>query len=142
MSVGDRGCSVIGRGLQSPRVSGLDFVAKKSSLAISHRRNARGGCAALFGSRFDRHIGETCLLQIAAYLRRIVGENPREGIGHVIGKYILLDAIPYVEQKMSSGLQNALCFTIGRRPVGKEHRAELATNEIEGRVFERQRQSV
>src|SRR5581483_6166021 len=131
-------------------------VAKKSSLAISHRRNARGGCAALFGSRFDRHIGETCLLQIAAYLRRIVvtvrrarhetrrivGENPREGIGHVIGKYILLDAIPYVEQKMSSGLQNALCFTIGRRPVGKEHRAELATNEIEGRVFERQRQSV
>src|SRR5581483_8383878 len=103
MSVGDRGCSVIGRGLQSPRVSGLDFVAKKSSLAISHRRNARGGCAALFGSRFDRHIGETCLLQIAAYLRRIVvtvrrarhetrrivGEYQREGIGHVIGKYIL-----------------------------------------------------
>src|SRR6185312_11243047 len=54
----------------------------------------------------------------------------------------LLDAVPHVEQKMSSGLQDALCFAIGRYSVGKEHRAELTTHEIESRILKRQRQSI
>src|SRR6185312_12720297 len=43
---------------------------------------------------------------------------------------------------MSSGLQNSLCFAVGRGTVGKEHRAELTTHEVEGRIFKRQRQSI
>src|SRR5271157_659534 len=43
---------------------------------------------------------------------------------------------------MSSGLQNSPCFAVARCAVGKEHRAELATNEIERRIFKRQRQSI
>ena len=55
MSVRNRGCGVVGCGFQFSRVSGLDFVAKKSSLTISTGRKARRGCAALFGSRLDHH---------------------------------------------------------------------------------------
>src|SRR5450755_1639830 len=43
---------------------------------------------------------------------------------------------------MTSGLQNSPCFAVARCAVGKEHRAELATNEIERRIFKRQRQSI
>src|SRR6201986_5267217 len=43
---------------------------------------------------------------------------------------------------MSSGLQDSPCFAVARCAVGKEHRAELATNEIEGCIVERQRQSI
>src|SRR5512139_2083429 len=43
---------------------------------------------------------------------------------------------------MSSGFQDSLCFAVGGYAVGKEHRAELTTNEIEGRIFKRQRQSI
>src|SRR5215831_1695503 len=43
---------------------------------------------------------------------------------------------------MSSGLQDSPCFAVARYAVGKEHSAELATNEIEGRIFKRQRQSI
>ena len=54
------------------RVSGLDFVAKKSYLTISNGRKARRGCTALFGPRLDNHTGETCLLQLATDQCRIV----------------------------------------------------------------------
>src|ERR1700749_1579342 len=43
---------------------------------------------------------------------------------------------------MSSGLQDTPCFAVATCAVGKEHRAELATNEIERRIFKRQRQSI
>ena len=109
-------------------VSGLDFVAKNSSLTISDGRKARRGCTALFGSRLDHHTGETCVLQFATdqrrivvavrracqKARRIVRKNLCESIRHIIRKYILFDAIPYIEQEMSSRLQDSLCFAIGR----------------------------
>src|SRR5882757_1464341 len=73
------------------------------------------------GSRLDHHAGETGVLQLATdqcrivvavrracqKARRIVRKNPCESIRHIIRKYIFLDAIPYVEQKMSSGLQDS-----------------------------------
>src|ERR1051326_611501 len=43
---------------------------------------------------------------------------------------------------MSSWLQNPPCFAVTGCAVGKEHRAELTTNEVEGRIFKRQRQSI
>src|SRR5262249_61804228 len=82
-------------------------------------------------------VGRTC-----QKARRIVRKNRCESIRHIVRKYILLDAIPYAEQEMSPGLQNPPCFAIATRAVGKEHRAELATDDIEGRIFKRQRQGI
>ena len=96
------------------------FRCEEEFLTISNGRKARRGCTALFGSRLDHHAGETCVLQLATdqcrivvavrracqKARRIVRKNLCESIRHIIRKYILLDAIPYVEQKMSSGLQD------------------------------------
>ena len=128
MSVCNRGCGVVGCSFQFSRVSGLDFVAKKSSLTISNGRKARRGCTALFGSCLDYHTGEACVLQLATdqgrivvtvrracqKARRIVRKNLCESIRHIIRKNVLLDAIPYAEQEMSSGLQDSLCFAVGR----------------------------
>src|SRR6185312_3076808 len=73
---------------------------------------------------------------------RIVRKKPGESLRHIVSKDILLDAIPYAEQKMSSGLQDTPGFAVGGRAVGKEHRAELTANEVEGRIFKRQRQGI
>ena len=40
-------------------------------------------------------------------------EKSLRELRHVIRKYIFLDAIPHAEQKMSSGLQDPLCFAVG-----------------------------
>ena len=72
MFVRNRGCDVVGCSFQFSRFSGLDFVAKKSSLTIGNGRKARRGCAALFGSCLDNHTGKTCLLQLATDQGRIM----------------------------------------------------------------------
>src|SRR5262249_46145766 len=111
MSVRNRGCGVVSYSFQFSRVSGLDFVAKRSSLTIGNGRNTGGGRAALFGSGLDYHAGKTCLLQLVTAqcrimvamrcarqkTRRIIRKNPCESIRHIIRKNVLLDAIPYVE---------------------------------------------
>src|SRR2546423_12255900 len=43
---------------------------------------------------------------------------------------------------MASRLQDSSCFAVAGCAVGEEHRAELATNEIESGIFKRQRQSI
>ena len=74
--------------------------------------------------------------------RRIARKNLCESIRHIIGKNVLFNAIPRVEQKISAWLQHSLGLAIARYAVGKEHCAELAADEIEGSIFERERQSV
>ncbi len=67
----------------------------------------------------------------------------RERIRHDrVREDILLDAVPYVEQKYSPGFRTTLCLAVGNRAVGKEHRAKLATHEIERRIFKRQRHRI
>jgi hypothetical protein len=131
--VRNRGRDVVSCGFQFSRVSGLDFAAKRCSLTIRNGRNARRRGAAVFGSRLNRHTREACVLQFATdecrvvvavrracqKARRIVRKNPGERIRHIIRKYILLDAIPYAEQKMSSRLQEAPCFTVAGCAVGE-----------------------
>src|ERR1700690_455523 len=111
MSVCNRGCGVVDCSFQFSRVSGLDFVAKKSSLTISNGRKARRGCTALFGSRLADPAGEAGVLQLTTHqcrsvvavrracqkARRIVRKHLCKSIRHIIRKYVLLDAIPYVE---------------------------------------------
>src|SRR5450830_850974 len=114
---------------------------------------ARRGCAALFGSSLNHHAGEACLLQLTTDQRgvviavrrpcqkawRIVRKDFRERARHIVREHVLVNAIPYVEQETSSGLEDPLCLTVARLAVGEKHDAKLATNEIEGSIFERQR---
>src|SRR4029450_2677417 len=114
---------------------------------------ARRGCAALLGSSLNRHAGEACLLQLTTDQRgvviavrracqkawRIAGKDFRERVRHIIREHVLLDAIPYAEQETSSGLEHPLGLTVAQLPVGEEHDAKLATDNVEGGIFERQR---
>src|SRR5450756_38916 len=70
---------------------------------------------------------------------RIVRKDFRERARHIVREHVLVNAIPYVEQETSSGLEDPLCLTVARLAVGEEHDAKLTTNEIEGSIFERQR---
>src|SRR5690242_1895320 len=74
--------------------------------------------------------------------RRIVRKHLSKSIRHIIRKNVLFDAIPHIEQKMSSALQDAPCFAVARYTVRKEHRAKLAANEIKDRILERQSHSI
>ena len=62
----------------------------------------------------------------------IVRKDFRKRVRDIVREHVLLNAIPYVEQETSSGLEDPLCLTVARLAVGKEHDAKLATNEIEG----------
>ena len=120
MSVSNRGGGVFGCSVQFSRLSRLDFVAKKGSLAISDGHATRRRRPALFGPCLDGHMGETRAFEFAPderrivvsmrrarqKARRIVRKNTCKSIRHIIRKYILLDPIPYAKQKSSLGLQN------------------------------------
>ena len=128
MSLGNRGGGMVGCSFPLSCVSGFDFVAKRGSLTISNGHKARRGSTALFGSRLNHYTGETCVLQLATdqrrivvavrracqKARRIVWKNLSESVRHFIRKHVLLNAIPYAEQKMPFGLQDSLCFAVGR----------------------------
>jgi len=73
---------------------------------------------------------------------RIARKDFRKRVRHIVREHVLLNAIPYVEQETSSGLENPLCLTVARLTVGEEHDAKLAANEIECSIFERQCQGI
>src|SRR5262245_64986921 len=114
---------------------------------------ARRRCATLLGSSLNHHAGEACLLQLTtdqhgvviavrrAYQKawRIARKDFRERVRHIVREHVLLNAIPYVEQETPSGLEDPLYLTVAQLSVGKEHDPKLATNEVEGSIFERQR---
>src|ERR1700733_11324185 len=111
------------------------------------------GYAALIRPGIDHHAGESRLLQITTDQRgvmiavrracqepgRIAGKDFSERVRHIVREHVLLNAIPYAEQETSPGLEDPLCLTVARLAVGEEHHSKLATNEIEGGIFERQR---
>ena len=61
-----------------------------------------------------------------------------DGIGDVVGEGILFDAVPDTEDKAPARSQHATRLSVTDDPVGKKHRAELAADDLERRVFERQ----
>src|ERR1035437_1590572 len=113
---------------------------------------ARRGCAALLGFSLDHHAGEACLFQLTTDQRgvvitvrracqkawRIARKDFRERVRHIVREHVLLHTIPYIEQETSSGFEDPLCLTVAQLAVGEKHDAKLATNEIEGSIFERQ----
>ena len=49
-------------------------------------------------------------------IRRVVGEQRRDGLGHDIGEFVLLDAVPDVEHKPPARPQDAQRLAVSRRP--------------------------
>src|SRR5712675_354472 len=151
VSVRDHGRGVVGCSFQLVCVSGFDLVAQWGSLTVGNSRMARRGRSALLGSSLDHYAGEACLLQLNTDKRcvviavrrgcqkawRIVRKDFRERVRNLVSKHVLLDAIPNVEQEISSGLEDSLCLTVAQLAVGQEHDTKLATNQIEGGISER-----
>ena len=73
---------------------------------------------------------------------RVVRKERGKGVRDVIGEDVLLDAIPDVEEEMPARAEDAPRLAVAGDAVGEEHRAELAEDEIEARVVERQRQGI
>src|ERR1035437_3171221 len=63
---------------------------------------------------------------------RIVRKDFRERARHIVREHVLVNAIPYVEQETSSGLEDPLCVTVARLAVGEEHDAKPTPTTIEG----------
>src|SRR5215475_2259870 len=98
---------------------------------------ARRGCAALLGSSLYHHAAEACLLQLTTDQRgvviavrracqkawRIARKDFRERVRHIVREHVLLNAIPYVEQEISSGPEDPLGLTVAQLSVGEEHDA-------------------
>ena len=70
--------------------------------------------------------------------RRVGGEALRQRLGHGVGKFVLVDRIPHVEEQRASGAEHApgLCERLAL--VGEEHDPELAHDQIERLVGEGQ----
>ena len=68
--------------------------------------------------------------------RRIVGEEVDQHLLGDLGERVALDRVPDGEQIMAAAREDAVRFGMRAHPVGEEHRAELADDEVEARVLE------
>jgi len=68
----------------------------------------------------------------------ILGKERFEGGCHDVGKLVLLDSIPHVEEKHSPCLKNSARFRESFGFVGKEHYPKLADNGVKLLVLEGQ----
>ena len=60
----------------------------------------------------------------------------RQRGGDSRGQLVAVEVVPDVEQEEATGLKHAADLSVGVWPVGEEHRAELAGDEVEARVGE------
>src|SRR5947209_2216070 len=74
--------------------------------------------------------------------RRVLGKELGQCLRDPIGKLVLGNPVPYIEEEAAAWLKNAARFPIALHLVGKEHRAELARDDVETLRLERQLQSV
>ena len=75
-------------------------------------------------------------------LRRIARKNHLEGFSDGVGKIILLNPVPDVEEEAPAGFQDAARFGVAFDLVRKEHHAELAGHGVEAVVVEGECQGV
>ena len=75
--------------------------------------------------------------------RRVLRKESSQGFRHGVGKLVLRNSIPDIEdKKMTAGLQNPMRFLVTANFVRKEHNAELTCHNIKALIRKRQRQSV
>src|SRR5207248_5045714 len=155
-SIGQRvGCGFC-RVLEARRVAGLDLTSQWRSLAIrdgciSRRRGSarvidcfdRNTCK----TRGDQFLANFCDIVIAVRGAGheqwwIVREDRGQRLGHRIGKFVFVDFGPYVEAKTTTRLEHAAGLPIALDLVREEHDAELARNDVEFLILERQGERV
>ena len=102
--------------------------------------------------RFDRKLGKPGGGQLLADLADVVMAVRRAGheqgwilrkergqcLGHDVGEFVVGDPVPDVEEETTLRLQDAAGLPVAFHPVGKEHDAELAGDDIECPILERQ----
>jgi hypothetical protein len=118
MAARDRLRRAVRSELKQAGVARLDFVAQRRSLAIGGGGVACRWRATHFLARLDLDIGEPCAAQFLAdqcdiviavrrpseESRRVVRKHCGDGVGDVVGKGVLFDAIPDTETKRPPGL--------------------------------------
>jgi len=156
MAFPDRFCHGVGRSLKLACIPGLDLAAQRRALAIGDGDIFRRGGVAHRRLGFDRDVLETRAFEIGLdgglvviAMRRpchekrwIVGKHFAERRGRVIREHIVRDAVPHVEQVSAARLQHAPGFRVALAAIRKEHRAELAADDVEFAVVERQHQRI
>jgi hypothetical protein len=153
----DRRGGSLGGLVEAAGGAGLDLAAQRRALAVGDRRDARGRGAAARGHGVDRgRRGEAgrgegareksdvvvAVRRARQEARRVVGEQRRERRGDRVREVVGLDAVPHVEHERAARPQHAPRLGERLRLVGEEHGAELARDDVEAGIVERQRHRV
>src|SRR6516165_12646642 len=69
---------------------------------------------------------------------RIIWKDLCKCVRYIICEHVFLNAIPHTEQKPSAALEYPLGLTVTGLAVREEHDAELAKDDVERMIFERQ----
>src|SRR5271155_5574448 len=155
-SIGQRVSCDLCRLLKARRIASLDFVPERRSLTIGDGCISRRCGSACVIDRFGRNICKTRGSQSLANRFEVVitvrsagheqGWIVREDRGHRfrngLGKFVFADCVPYIEEKTTTRFEHAAGFLVTRDPVGEKHDAELAGNDVEFLIPERQSQRV
>jgi hypothetical protein len=139
------------------RTPRLDLGAQRRALAIRHRWDQRRRGSAAGSDGVDaRYSGKAAQRQIARdhlhvviavrrarqEARRVGGEHRCQRPRHHIGELVVLDAVPGIEDEHTAGAQHAPRLRTSACLVGEEHDAELADDDVERCLVERQLQRV
>ena len=74
--------------------------------------------------------------------RRVFRKELSQRSAHDVGKLVFGNSIPYGEDETTAWLQDAAGLAVSPELVGKEHDAELASDDVEHLILERQGQSI
>src|SRR5215471_1794309 len=74
--------------------------------------------------------------------RRILRKQRRQRLRDDIGKFVFSNAVPHVEKGMAAAFEDTPRLPITLPLVGKEHRAELAGDDVKASILERQRERI
>jgi hypothetical protein len=69
-------------------------------------------------------------------------KESRKGFRHGVGKLVLRNSVPNIEDKSTAGLQNPMRFLVTLNFVREEHHAELTRYDIKALIRKWQRQSI
>src|SRR5665213_1480057 len=73
---------------------------------------------------------------------RVMWKESRQRFRHGVGKLVLRNSVPNIEDESTAGLQDPTRFLVTPNFVRKEHHAELTCHNVKASIRKRQRQSV
>src|SRR5262249_40869431 len=138
-----QGLSSLRRGLFHARgTARLDLISQWGTLTVGDRRIAGRWCLASSIHGVHRYIRKSCSVQVGANFigivvamrgarqktRRIIRKNRRQRTRDGVGKIVFGNPIPYIKNKITTGLQNTPRLLVARNLVWKKHDAKLASH--------------